>query len=184
MSHQAMSTEAFPLAMPREREPTPVSDLPPVARAAAQLETVPERARAAAFVFVTGVTLMILTQWLTWPPLRWGLVGLGFIVCLSVVAWVFKWSEVMPKHVETILAFVFGVVFVSVLLGVAFLVPEPKPFQYTVFRIVLALAAAGVAAVIPGILMVNPWKWLRAGGAFAVFVIVYFYAPAALEAIK
>jgi hypothetical protein len=89
----------------------------------------------------------------------------------------------MTKNTEKVLAFVFGVVFVSVLLIVALLVPEPKPFQYTVFRIVLALAAAGVAAVIPGILMVNPWKWLRAGGALAVFVIVYFYAPAALRAI-
>lgn len=57
--------------------------------------------------------------------------------------------------IDVLLAFVFGVVFVTALLTLAVLFSEPTPFQYTVFRIVLALAAAGVAAVIPGILNVN-----------------------------
>src|SRR5207249_652829 len=51
---------------------------------------------------------------------------------------------------------------------------------YQVFRIVLALAAGGVGAVIPGILNVNIPKVLTAGGALAVFVVVYFYSPAQL----
>jgi hypothetical protein len=79
-----------------------------------------------------------------------------------------------------LLAFVFGVVFVTALLTLAVLFSEPTPFQYTVFRIVLALAAAGVAAVIPGILNVKLSFGVRAGGALAVFVIVYFFSPAAL----
>lgn len=182
--HELTSNQAFRFAMQRRQGPILVDNLAPVAKAVAQLETVPERARAVGFVFISGVILMIVTQWLSWPPLRWGIGGLGLLVCVLVVGWVFNWSEFMSQNTEKILAFIFGVVFVSVLLGVAFLVPEPKPFQYTIFRIVLALAAAGVAAVIPGIIMVNPWKWLRAGGAFAVFVIVYFFAPAALEAIQ
>ena len=50
------------------------------------------------------------------------------------------------------------------------------------FRIVLALAAAGVAAEIPGILQLMIAKWLTASGALGVFVVVYFYSPASLVA--
>ena len=89
-------------------------------------------------------------------------------------------TKLSEKH----LAFMFGVVFVIVLLTLATLVPNPTPFQYTVFRIVLALAAGGVAAMIPGFLTVNVPNILRAGGALAVFVVVYFYSPAALTGVK
>jgi len=77
-------------------------------------------------------------------------------------------------------AFLFGVVFVIVLLTLAIFFPNPTAFQYTIFRSVLSLAAAGVAAMIPGFISLSVPKWLRAGGALAVFVIVYFYNPAAL----
>ena len=87
----------------------------------------------------------------------------------------------MQKNYEKILAFIFGVVFVVVLLYAAFAVPNPTAFQYTIFRIVLALAAAGVAGMFSGFLNIQISNWLKAGGALAVFAIVYFYAPAALE---
>jgi hypothetical protein len=48
--------------------------------------------------------------------------------------------------------FAFGVAFVTVLLFLAHAVPEPTSFQEQVFRIVLALAGPGVAAVPPGLL--------------------------------
>lgn len=86
----------------------------------------------------------------------------------------------MNKKTERVLAFGFGIVFVIALLVLALAVPTPTPFQYTIFRVVLALVAAGVAAMIPGFLQVTIPDWLRAGGALAVFVIVYFYNPAAL----
>jgi hypothetical protein len=38
--------------------------------------------------------------------------------------------------------------------------------------------------MIPGFLSVQVSTWLRAGGALAVFVIVYFYSPAALTGVK
>lgn len=76
--------------------------------------------------------------------------------------------------------FVFGVVFVITLLVLAIRFPHPTPFQYTVFRIVLALAAAGVAAFIPGFLDVRVSTFLTASGAFAVFAVVYFFSPAKL----
>jgi hypothetical protein len=82
---------------------------------------------------------------------------------------------------DKILAYAFGIVFVATILVIAIFFPDPTDFQYTVFRITLALAAGGVAAVVPGFIQVKFRNWLRAGGALAVFVIVYLVAPAAME---
>ncbi|HEY4847844.1 MAG TPA: hypothetical protein VIH87_08645 [Methylocella sp.] len=80
------------------------------------------------------------------------------------------------------MAFIFGVVFVAALLGFVLAVPHPTVEQFEVIRIILALAAGGVAAMIPGLLKlqlgVGANLTLRAGGALAVFAIVYFYSPA------
>jgi hypothetical protein len=88
-----------------------------------------------------------------------------------------------PLHIsDGRLAFLFGVVFISLIIALAVYNPNPSAFEYTVFRIVIALAAAGVGAVLPGFLDVKFRGWLRAGGALALFVIVYFFAPAAMSA--
>jgi hypothetical protein len=90
-----------------------------------------------------------------------------------------------PGHKTQItLAFIFGVVFISLILAIAVFIPQPSIFQYQVFRIVLAMAAGGVGAVIPGVLNVNIPRVLTAGGALAVFVVVYFYSPAQLAVKK
>lgn len=83
---------------------------------------------------------------------------------------------------EKVAIFAFGVVFVTAILVLAVFFPAPTAFQYLVFRVVLALAAAGVAALIPGLLKVSVGSSVRAGGALAAFVIVYFFSPAALVA--
>jgi hypothetical protein len=92
-------------------------------------------------------------------------------------------KEAPAEHAvwEKIAAYGFGVVFISVLIAIAMFVPEPKPFQQWIFRVVLSLAAAGVGAVIPGMINVE-WKdpKIRAAGAFALFVIVYLLNPPAL----
>ena len=85
----------------------------------------------------------------------------------------------MDKKLTIILSFAFGVTFIVVILLIALLQPNPTSFQYTIFRAVLALAGAGVAAVLPGFIQVRFRKWLRAGGALAVFAILYFLNPAA-----
>jgi len=88
----------------------------------------------------------------------------------------------MNSSVQIIVAFTFGVGFVIALLVLAIKFPRPTPFQHNVFRVVLSLAAAGTAAMIPGFIniKVNPSTGLliRAGGALAVFVIVFFFKPA------
>jgi hypothetical protein len=80
------------------------------------------------------------------------------------------------------LAFVFGVVFLATLLTLTVAIPNPTEQQFQIFRIVIAIAAGGVAAVIPGLLDIRMDTGrrlvLRAGGALAVFVIVYFFSPA------
>jgi hypothetical protein len=110
----------------------------------------------------------------------WIFTILGTLLCVSAIASIFDWREIMSKANEKILAFGFGVVFIVILLLIAIFFPNPTDFQYTVFRIVLALAAGGVAAMIPGFLRVDVSNYIRAGGALGVFVIIYFFSPAAL----
>lgn len=80
-------------------------------------------------------------------------------------------------------AFALGGIFVIVLLLVALVVPNPTEFQLFVFRVILALAAAGVAALIPGFFHIESKTALyavRAGGALGVFLLVYLVNPPAL----
>ena len=86
----------------------------------------------------------------------------------------------LEKAGERKLALFFGVIFVAAILAISLFIPRPTPFQYTIFRIVLALAAGGFVSMTPGFIEAHVGKYVRAGGALAVFVIVYFYAPAAL----
>ena len=91
-------------------------------------------------------------------------------------------NQVTPKSstkLNTVLSYIFGAVMVLVVLSIALAVPDPSPFQRRVFWAILAMALAGVASVIPGFIEVNLRKWVGvvAGGALAVFVIVYFFAP-------
>lgn len=84
--------------------------------------------------------------------------------------------------IDAVLAFTFGVIFVIALLVLTVVIPNPTPSQEQTFRIVMSLAAAGVASVIPGMLNISATGGkrfrLRAAGALAVFVIVYLINPA------
>lgn len=81
---------------------------------------------------------------------------------------------------ERLLVFLFGVVFVIVMLFMAHSTPDPTSFQYFVFRTVLSAAVAGIAVFIPGLLDITLGKWLKTSGALAVFVLVYYVNPANL----
>ncbi|WP_157697468.1 hypothetical protein [Caballeronia calidae] len=86
----------------------------------------------------------------------------------------------MVKSHERVAVFIFGVVFVVAMLIVAVFFPKPTTFQYAIFRVVLALAAAGVAAMLPGSFDLHLASWLKAGGALGVFAAVLFKSPAEL----
>ena len=85
---------------------------------------------------------------------------------------------------QKLTAFGFGLLFVILLLIFVLAVPDPTQTQWFVFRVVLALAAAGIGAVIPGLLVVHVSTFIRAGGAIALFVIVYNLNPPQLIAPK
>jgi hypothetical protein len=84
------------------------------------------------------------------------------------------------KFAERCIAVACGVMFVAVLLALAVLIPTPTLDQRQTFRIVLAIAAAGFVSMTPGFLEITVSKWIRAGGALAVFAIVFFYNPGSL----
>lgn len=75
---------------------------------------------------------------------------------------------------QLVTIFVFGVVFISVILVVAIWVPNPVAFQKLVFGLVAALAAAGIAALIPGRFGFATPAGVKAIGAIAVFGAVFY----------
>jgi VIT1/CCC1 family predicted Fe2+/Mn2+ transporter len=90
--------------------------------------------------------------------------------------------EAKNARLNLILAYVFGVVFISVILVLTVVLPPQNRFQARVFSVVLALAAGGFGTVLSGILNARLQFGKRvtigATGALAVFVIVYFFMPA------
>lgn len=85
---------------------------------------------------------------------------------------------------QIVTAFFFGAMFLTAILVLVVLIPNPTPAQFLVFRIVISLAAAGIVGVFSGYLHVQGQiaKWaIRGGGAFAVFLVVYFFSPTLVE---
>jgi len=98
-----------------------------------------------------------------------------------------KKAENMPEIQDKTPAWVLKVsvgsalAFLICLMILAVFIPDPKPFQIFVFRVVLALAAAGFGATIPGFLKVELPLWkkglISAICAIALFVVVYKVNP-------
>src|SRR3954466_3607184 len=86
------------------------------------------------------------------------------------------------------LAFVFGCLALAAVLWLAFRSDSLSNQQFEILRIVLALAGGGVGAVVPGFLDLHLKAGarlaLRAGGALAVFVVLYFWSPAHWQATR
>lgn len=76
----------------------------------------------------------------------------------------------------------FGCVFVAVVLYIALRVPNPTPTQWFIFRVILALAAGGIGAVLPGLISVTVSPYIRASGAVALVFLVFWFNPPKLVA--
>ena len=80
-----------------------------------------------------------------------------------------------------VLAFTFGSVALVFLLILAVFIENPSPLLILVSRVILAMGCASVAAALPGFidLELSPRTdiVIRAGGAMAVFVLVYLVNP-------
>ena len=85
--------------------------------------------------------------------------------------------------VEKIALFLFGVFFLIVMIAMAVAIPTPTALQWRVFGLVLALIAAGIGAVIPGVIRIHVTPWVRGGGAVALFVLVYLFNPAVIVSV-
>jgi hypothetical protein len=87
-------------------------------------------------------------------------------------------------HIERYAVFAFGVIFLIAILVLVIWIPRPTIAQFFAFRLTLALAASGVGALMPGFISLEqplPHKGLlRAGGALALFVLVWSTNPAKL----
>lgn len=88
----------------------------------------------------------------------------------------------ITHSLEKAAVFIFGVSFLIAMLVLAILIPNPTQTQFFVFRLVLALSAAGVGAFLPGVIRIDiplPIRGVvRAGGALALFASVWFVNPA------
>jgi hypothetical protein len=78
---------------------------------------------------------------------------------------------------EKVTLFVFGALFLILLVLIALKIPEPKPFQKNVFCVALSISAACIGAIVPGLIHVEGKVWtlvVRAAGAIAFGVFVEF----------
>jgi hypothetical protein len=76
---------------------------------------------------------------------------------------------------QMLLAFLFGVIFILLILWLVYQTPGDDRFKKMVFLIVLSLAAGGVGGILPGYITAGPPnKLIRAGGALAVFIVVLY----------
>jgi hypothetical protein len=80
--------------------------------------------------------------------------------------------------VKTLIAFVFGAIFIITILVFTAVVKDPSPTEVWTYRIILALAAAGVAAILPGFIDIKYKGFVQAGGAIGVFVLILLAFPA------
>lgn len=76
------------------------------------------------------------------------------------------------------LIFLFGMVCLIGVVTLVFCFDELNPAQYTVVKTIMAIGVAGVASLLPGTINVKINPGIKAVGAVAVFVLVYFFSPA------
>lgn len=79
-----------------------------------------------------------------------------------------------PRLMTTLIWIGVGMMAVAVI--IALFVPHPSSFQMFVFRILAALGAAGIGAVLPGFIGFKTPS-ITAGGAVALFVLIYLVNP-------
>jgi hypothetical protein len=86
----------------------------------------------------------------------------------------------MKLRTDLTVASVSGIAFLVTILLLAIAFPSPTPFQYEVFKVVFALSCAAFASAIPGLLDFRVGHIIKASGATAVFIVLYFNTPAQL----
>lgn len=75
------------------------------------------------------------------------------------------------------ISLVLGIILVGTVVALIFLIPNPTQLQYFVVRILIALGVAGIAVTLFGDVVFKN-KVIQAGGAFALFGLIYLVNPA------
>lgn len=75
-----------------------------------------------------------------------------------------------------------GIIFMIIILLLILFFPCPTSSQFFVFRIVLSIAVAGFASIIPGFFRLKYKGIITAGGALAVFAFIYTFNPGTIIA--
>lgn len=78
---------------------------------------------------------------------------------------------------ERMIGYIFGIIFIFLLLGLVFFIPDPTKLQAKVVNTILALAAGGFAMLISGTIMVNLPGYIKAGGAIAITALILVSDP-------
>jgi hypothetical protein len=88
------------------------------------------------------------------------------------------WRQIFMKHFPAIV----GIVFIFIALTLVFVFPNPQPLQKHLILAVFALGGGGFGGEIAGFLNANltlsSKLTITAGGAAAIFVLLYFFFPA------
>ena len=84
------------------------------------------------------------------------------------------------RSLERIAIFLFGAMFTIVCLILAIYFPNPSPFQYIVFQIGSGLVYGRRGHILTRVLVGQVHPGIRAGGAIAVFILIFLINPAAL----
>jgi hypothetical protein len=87
----------------------------------------------------------------------------------------------MTKKQQIKFGAITGLALLLILLVIALLVKCPTNFQNNIFIIILSLAGAAFASIIPGLIEVRHRQAITATGAIAVFVIIFFMKPTQLS---
>jgi hypothetical protein len=90
----------------------------------------------------------------------------------------------MTKKQQVTYSIITGTALLLILLVIALVIDCPTQSQSKIFNVILALSAASYGASIPGILNINYRGTVTAGGALAIFVIVFSWKPAELKDLK
>ncbi len=88
----------------------------------------------------------------------------------------FAGGKTQTQHPKTLFYFSIGALLL--LLALTVFAPGWQRDNNTLAHVLMALAAAGVAATLPGFLNFEWGAGLKSGGSLAVFVLVYFLQPA------
>jgi N-acetylmuramoyl-L-alanine amidase len=95
----------------------------------------------------------------------------------------FDWG-ILISRIDIIIPAGLGVIFLFLLILLAIFIRSPTALQLFIFRTIIALAAAGFASAIPGLLNVSvdaPGLTIRAVGALGTFLIIYFFNPPLIQ---